>query len=305
MKVHKTLLLRLILLVCVVAPSGAWAAFFSPDIRPGYGVTSCGWLSDYFPPLRGTHMDTPVFFLDSGTPGATFLVLGGTHAREIAGYTAATVLVENVRAAQGRLIVIPHANSSAMSVRDEQKGIKRFHEITSRSGKRFLPYGNRYTDPADQGVKDPETYIHPSGYQLKKGAESRNLNRAYPGKAHGDTHPATGPRRHRADQPGTGRLLSRSARGRNPRSPSGHQGQNRLRRPVGVHARVPSHGGGDRSHGDPRGRRRDRPNPETGKIQPRVPRAQPSRNRQRHEMHILSLRNPEPGPGPRGERRRM
>jgi len=55
------------------------AAPFTPDVRPGPGVTQQGMLSDYFPPLRGGPMDTAVFILDSGLPGATGLMIGGTH----------------------------------------------------------------------------------------------------------------------------------------------------------------------------------------------------------------------------------
>jgi hypothetical protein len=56
-----------ILLILIVA-SLSLATFFRPDIRPGYGVTETKWLSDYFEPLKGTNMDTLVYFMDSGTP---------------------------------------------------------------------------------------------------------------------------------------------------------------------------------------------------------------------------------------------
>jgi hypothetical protein len=161
------------------------AAFFRPDIRPGYGVTKQAWLSDYFAPLRETNMDTPVFILDSGKPGLTALAIGGTHAREIAGYTAATIMVETVRMARGRLIVIPHANNSAISIQDQESRLPRFHKIESRSGTRLLPYGDRRTDIRDQGIPDPSEYVHPSGQVIKDGRESRNLNRVYPGKPDG------------------------------------------------------------------------------------------------------------------------
>lgn len=160
-------------------------AFFRPDIRPGYGVTKQAWLSDYFAPLRGTNMDAPVFILDSGKPGITGLAIGGTHPRELAGYTAATILVENVTMARGRLVVIPYANSSAFSIRDQESRIPRFHPIESRSGTRLLPYGDRRTDIRDQGVPDPTEYTHPSGQVIKDGRESRNLNRVYPGRPDG------------------------------------------------------------------------------------------------------------------------
>ena len=171
-----------VMLFLFLSAGSIGSGFFFPDIRPGYGVPSQGWLSNYFAPLRGTPLDTPVFYLDSGKPGVTALVIGGTHGQEIAGCMAATVLIENVEVTQGRLIVIPYANRSAMSVQDQRNRIPRVHPINSKSGPRYLPYGDRLTDLADQGRPDPEKYVHPSGYELKDGAESRNLNRAYPGK---------------------------------------------------------------------------------------------------------------------------
>ncbi len=172
-------------LALFISASCAWGGFFYPDLRPGYGVTSRKWLSNYFPPLKGTHLDTPIFYMESGKPGATFLVIGGTHGQEIAGYMAATVLIENSESIKGRLILIPFANRSAMSVQDNRKRIPRFHSILSRSGKRYLPYGDRLTDLVDQGSPDPEAFIHPSGHVRKKGEEARNLNRVYPGKEDG------------------------------------------------------------------------------------------------------------------------
>jgi gamma-glutamyltranspeptidase/glutathione hydrolase len=156
-----------------------------PDIRPGPGVTERKKLSGYFPPLKGSNLDAEVFILDSGKPGATGLMIGGTHGNELAGSVAALVLVENSVIKTGKLIVIPYANRSAISVLDTRNGIGRLHPIQSRSGERFLPYGDRRTDPADQGSPDPDVYTNPPGYVLENGQESRNLNRTYPGKPDG------------------------------------------------------------------------------------------------------------------------
>ena len=101
------------------------------------------------------------------------------------GQVAAPLALENVTVTAGKLVVIPYANRSAISVRDTRKNIPRAHEIQSRSGPRILPYGDRRTDPADQGVPDPDVYINPPGYTLEEGAESRNLNRSWPGSPHG------------------------------------------------------------------------------------------------------------------------
>ena len=168
-----------------LSPGGVDAAEFTPDVRPGEGVTGRHMLSDWHRPLAGTHLDTEVFVLDSGRPGATGLMIGGTHGNELAGQVAALLAIENVTVTSGRLIVVPYANRSAMSVRDTRKNVAQAHAVQSRSGERVLPYGDRRTDPADQGVADPERYTNPPGYTLEAGAESRNLNRTWPGRADG------------------------------------------------------------------------------------------------------------------------
>lgn len=146
------------------------------DVRPGYGVTEIGWLSDYSPGLLGTTGDTMVFYLDSGKPGMDVLVLGGTHANEISGILAATLLIEQSEVRVGRLIVIPHTNNSASTAPDSRGGLN-LEQVTigSLTGKRIFKYGDRYTSVADQPyyASDP------------LGIESRNLNRVYPGKADG------------------------------------------------------------------------------------------------------------------------
>lgn len=155
------------------------------DVRPGAGVTEQRMLSDYYAPLKDTNLDTGVYILDSGKPGVTALLLGGTHGNELAGSTSGLVAVENATMKAGKLIVIPFANHSAISMRDTRKPIAHRHLIQSRSGDRYLVYGDRRTDPEDQGVEDPEIYINSKGYELKNGAESRNLNRTYPGRSDG------------------------------------------------------------------------------------------------------------------------
>ena len=142
----KTLTRKLVVafVMLLLVSSKSHAAFFRPDVRPGYGVTSQGWLSDYCESLRGTNLDTPVFFLDSGKSGASALVLGGTHPRELAGVTSATMLVENCEVKVGRLVVIPCLNVSGMSIPDQNGKVPHFLPIESRSGLRYLPYGDRY-----------------------------------------------------------------------------------------------------------------------------------------------------------------
>ncbi len=175
-----------IIIICI--STLMFGAYFYPDIRPGYGVTETKWLSDYFEPLKGTNFDTPVYIMDSGVEGATFLLMGGTHPREIAGTTAAITFIENTEVTIGRVIVIPFSNASAASIPDTViEDQEHFIQIESKSGSRFLVYSDRRTDPSDQGEADPEIYVHyPSGMELENGEEARNLNRAHPGKADGN-----------------------------------------------------------------------------------------------------------------------
>ena len=172
-------------MICLMIPLTAWGKDYPLDIRPGDGVTKQGKLSDYFAPLAGTNLDADVFILDSGKPGVTALLLGGTHGNELAGTASALVMVENSVVKTGKLIVIPYANSSAISMKDTRKNIPHRQMTQSSSGERVLPYGDRRTDPVDQGLKDPDVYVNPMGYKLKNGKESRNLNRTYPGNKDG------------------------------------------------------------------------------------------------------------------------
>jgi hypothetical protein len=74
--------------LCLLLPTHAWCKDIDLDIRPGEGVTSQAKLSDYFQPLKDSNLDTDIFILDSGVPGATGLMIGGTHGNEIAGSVA-------------------------------------------------------------------------------------------------------------------------------------------------------------------------------------------------------------------------
>ncbi len=158
----------------------------SHDIRPGYGVTETRWLSDYLPALANTSGDTPVYVMQGEDEGGTLLLLGGTHANEIAGVMAATLLVERGRVSRGTVIVIPHANNSAARYNDltRHPGTPPWIEMTTSSGEaRRFRYGSRLTAAEDQGP-DPEVFVHPLGGEIA-GQEARNLNRNHPGKADG------------------------------------------------------------------------------------------------------------------------
>ena len=154
-------------------------------IVTGPGVTTKAMLSDTLPALKGTDGDTPVYIFDSGKPGGTFIVLGGTHPQEIAGLLAATLLVENATVTQGKLIVIPEANHSGFTHTDPMEAYYHSITITRPDGTtRWFPVGMRLANPADQWP-DPDSYVQvPTGERMV-GHESRNLNRNHPGLASG------------------------------------------------------------------------------------------------------------------------
>jgi len=157
------------------------------DIRPGPGVTSTKKLSDWAPALANTPGDTHVYILDGKEPGGTVFVAGGTHGNEIAGIMAAIVLVEHARAQKGRLIVIPHANNSAITDVDPERPGPSSIVVATPTGERTFRYGSRRTKASHQGAPDPAKYRHPNPKSTEElaGTEARNLNRAYPGVADG------------------------------------------------------------------------------------------------------------------------
>ena len=152
-------------------------------IRKGAGVTGARWLSDYLPGLKDTAGDTEVFFLDSGRSGGTAVVLGGTHPNEPSGYITAVMLIENARPTRGRLIVVPRANASGFTHTDYSEGSPQRFSLPTPAGERWFRFGSRATNPVHQWP-DPDIYVHPSGQKLS-GSETRNLNRAYPGRPDG------------------------------------------------------------------------------------------------------------------------
>ncbi len=156
------------------------------EVRPGAGVSAVRRLSDYSHAVAGSAGDTPVYVMDGKEAGGTMLVVGGTHANEIAGIMTAIVLVEHSRVQKGRLIVIPHANNSAIADVDPERPGPAFITIKTPRGERRFRYGSRRTKLADQGEPDPVEYRHPKSGESLDGTEARNLNRAYPGQADGN-----------------------------------------------------------------------------------------------------------------------
>jgi predicted deacylase len=192
-KIGQTMKRHTILAVCILALSlmfsfitaGSFLSMRKTDkYYPSASLTEIKNLSDYFDGIKHTRGDTPVYFFEGEEPGGTLLILGGTHPDEPAGNITAVCLIENIGIHTGRIIIIPRANNSGYTHSDPQEGNPQRYHFTTQSGERWFRYGSRSTNPIDQWP-DPEVYRHfPSGQKLS-GAETRNLNRAYPGRPDG------------------------------------------------------------------------------------------------------------------------
>ena len=150
----------------------------------GPGVTAVKQLADYFEPLRGTANNCNIYVLEGREPGATMLVLGGSHAEEPAGRLVSWILAENAVVQTGRLIVVLSTNRSASTMTRLGGAYPPDFSIKTEWGERTFRMGDRWTNPLDQWP-DPEVYFHyPSGQQLAY-VDIRNVNRAWPGRANG------------------------------------------------------------------------------------------------------------------------
>ncbi len=177
-------------ILCVALFIGGMAAhdflqMHEEDVfKPSATLTKTGRLGDYWQGLKGTSNDSKIFYFDSGKPGATVLLLGGTHPNEPAGFITATVILENVRITKGKAIILPQACESGFTCTDPFEGNPRYFHIKTKSGNRKFRFGSRVANPLDQWP-DPLVYTHyPSGSKYS-GFESRNLNRSYPGRPDG------------------------------------------------------------------------------------------------------------------------
>lgn len=151
---------------------------------PGEGVTQITKLSQWYPKLANTKGDTDVYILEGAEPGDTLLVLGGTHANEPAGVLSAVYLLENLKPTKGKVIIIPQVNVAGFTCTDPQEAAPMTYTISADGMERTFRYGSRATNPIYQWP-DPDIYVHASSGQQLSGSETRNLNRAYPGRETG------------------------------------------------------------------------------------------------------------------------
>ncbi|MFA6799206.1 MAG: hypothetical protein WCR39_07905, partial [Bacteroidales bacterium] len=123
------------------------------------GVTAVKKLGDYFDKISGTINDCNIYILEGEEPGATMLVLGGSHPEEPAGRLATWIMAENGIISQGRLILALSTNRSATTVTRPSGAYPRDYSIQTPWGERTFRMGDRWTNPLDQWP-DPEVYIH-------------------------------------------------------------------------------------------------------------------------------------------------
>jgi hypothetical protein len=150
----------------------------------GPGISEVKKLSEYFSDIKGSTNDSNVYVLDSGKPGGTILILGGSHPEEPASRVAAWIFAENAVVEQGRLFIVLSANRSATTVTRLGGAYPPDFTIPTSWGGQKFRMGDRWSNPLDQWP-DPEVYIHyPSGQNLAY-VDIRNLNRTWPGRKNG------------------------------------------------------------------------------------------------------------------------
>ena len=157
------------------------------EIAENPNLTEVKMLSAYAPRLKGTDLDTEVYFFDSGVEGGTFLILGGTHPNESAGMLSAVALIENIEVTEGRVIIIPRTNNSGFTHTSPLDGMQDFFTLTLSDGSdRSFRVGNRLTNPVDQWP-DVNYYEGTSGRTIygTENPEVRNVNRLYYGTEDG------------------------------------------------------------------------------------------------------------------------
>ncbi len=178
------ILLLLVLTTCGYVGLSFRASRFDEPLYPSGALTKKHALADYFSVLKGTRGDTDVFEFQANDSGGTVLVLGGTHCDEPASYVAAYVILENLQITRGRALVIPRTNRSALTHTLPGEAHPQHFAIETSNGLRTFRMGSRYTNPLDQWP-DPEFYVHFLSGQELSVADSRNLNRCYPGRQDG------------------------------------------------------------------------------------------------------------------------
>ena len=157
---------------------------FMEPVVPSPSLTEVKKLSDYEPSLKGTVNDSNVYVFDSGVPGGTALLIGGSHPEEPAANLTASLVAENVKVEQGRLFVIIRSSRSASTCTRMGEAYPDFYHVKTPWGIKRFRMGDRCTNPLDSWP-DPEVYLHYPSRQMLAYMDIRNLNRTWPGRPNG------------------------------------------------------------------------------------------------------------------------
>lgn len=141
-------------------------------------------LSEYDPAIAGTVNDCNIYVIDSGVPGGTVMVFGGTHAEEPVGPILAAMLVENAKIEKGRLMVVSRGNRSASLTTRNGEAYPMYFHVKTEWGEKKWRMGDRCASPLDSWP-DPEVYIHYPSEQMLAYMDIRNINRTWPGRPNG------------------------------------------------------------------------------------------------------------------------
>ncbi len=183
--ISKIIILVVVLVIGAIAAAQFWQLrHFKEEVVVSDALTDVKWFSDYVPSLKGTWLDTPVFFFDSGVEGGTVFINGGPHPYEPASTMAAYLMMENIEVTKGNVIICPRSNYSGSTEGMLGDAYPMYFHVESEWGTSKFRIGDRYTHPLDQWP-DPFVYVnYPSG-QSQAYQDIRNLNRTYPGREDG------------------------------------------------------------------------------------------------------------------------
>lgn len=185
---NNAIVLIMVMSLCIIAGKD-FLRMHKPDLiaTTNPNLTEIRMLSEYSPGLKGTAADTEIYIIEGKNPGASMLILGGTHPNEIAGMLSAVTYIENAKMESGTLYVIPRANNSGYTHTAPLWGMMDIIDFQLPDGSvREFRVGTRLTNPVHQWP-DPNYYNGNSGRELKheEVAEVRNLNRNHPGDENG------------------------------------------------------------------------------------------------------------------------
>ncbi len=184
--IRKIILLVLAVLIIYTAHQEFQVMFEEEEIFPADTLTEQKYLSDYFSELADSPTNPEVYIFEGEEEGGSALILGGNHPNEPAWQIAPILMMENIEVEKGRVIFIPRANPSAFTHHTPQEAYPQTISLPTEDGEeREFRFGSRDTNPLHQWP-DPDVYVHPSGQRLA-GSETRNLNRAFPGRPDGNT----------------------------------------------------------------------------------------------------------------------